>query len=129
MPQANQPDTRPRLLLPEPRRQLPAVRRTSKVPRRYGHSCVALSALPADSAPTPDTHPCHIRRCSHDTEDVRADQPAESPQAHAGCHGRYRDHRKIMRALGSGPDDIEGAVVHWLGKRLYAAYEVLEHND
>ena len=26
-------------------------------------------------------------------------------------------------------DDIEGAVVHWLGKRLYAAYEVLEHND
>ena len=36
---------------------------------------------------------------------------------------------QIMRALGSGPDDIEGAVVHWLGKRLYAAYEVLEHND
>ena len=33
---------------------------------------------------------------------------------------------QIMRALGSGPDDIEGAVVHWLGKRLYAAYEVLE---
>jgi hypothetical protein len=32
----------------------------------------------------------------------------------------------IMRALGSGPDDIEGPVVHWLGKRLYAAYEVLE---
>jgi hypothetical protein len=23
---------------------------------------------------------------------------------------------QIMRALGSGPDDIEGAVVHWLGK-------------
>jgi hypothetical protein len=22
---------------------------------------------------------------------------------------------QIMRALGSGPDDIEGAVVHWLG--------------
>jgi hypothetical protein len=36
---------------------------------------------------------------------------------------------QIMRALGSGPDDIAGAVVHWLGKRLYAAYEVLEHND
>ena len=36
---------------------------------------------------------------------------------------------QIMRALGSGPDDVEGAVVHWLGKRLYAAYEVLEHND
>jgi hypothetical protein len=36
---------------------------------------------------------------------------------------------QIMRALGCGPDDIEGAVVHWLGKRLYAAYEVLEHND
>ena len=33
---------------------------------------------------------------------------------------------QIMRALGSGPDDIEGAVVHWLGKRLYAACEVLE---
>ena len=36
---------------------------------------------------------------------------------------------QIMRALGSGPDDIEGVVVQWLGKRLYAAYEVLEHND
>ena len=36
---------------------------------------------------------------------------------------------QIMRALGSGPDDVEGAVVHWLGKRLCAAYEVLEHID
>jgi hypothetical protein len=36
---------------------------------------------------------------------------------------------QIMRALGNGPDDIEGAVVHWLGKRLCAPYEVLEHID
>ncbi len=36
---------------------------------------------------------------------------------------------QIMRALGNGPDDIEGAVVHWLGKRLCAPYEILEHID
>jgi hypothetical protein len=37
---------------------------------------------------------------------------------------------QILRALGSGPDDVKAAVVYWLGKRLNAAAERLEdHQD
>jgi hypothetical protein len=60
---------------------------------------------------------------------ICADHPVEGPKPTLDAMDDIAIIAQIMRALGSGPDDIEGAVVHWLGKRLYAAYEVLEHND
>lgn len=36
---------------------------------------------------------------------------------------------QILQAIGGSPTAIEGAVVAWLGKRLYFAYDDLEHRD
>ena len=60
------------------------------------------------------------------TPKVCADHPDQPRKATREAMTDVEIIAQILQAMGEGPDDIEGAVVYWLGKRLYAAAEVLE---
>ena len=55
-----------------------------------------------------------------------ADPPDDKQRAKLDAIDDIAMIAQILRALGTSPDAVEAAVVHWLGVKLNGAAEVLE---